>query len=193
MERSMARGVAGQATLTPFLASLAILAAGIYVGHASMDAVPASGAGAEDAGTDSSFLALLSFFLLRNLGAALLFFSGVLTGGVSTLLSWGITALYIGATFTAAAANVGFSAAFASIVWYAPLEILGLVLAATAGLYPISAVLRSTYGRADSGDQSVGYLTTYLRAIRVSVRVLAVAVVIIVAAAVIEATTISLR
>lgn len=196
MIRNMARaiGIEGGALL-PLLMSLAILATGFYIGHVSMDGVAADDPlDAVSVTDDAAFLALLWRFLIRNVGAALLYYSGVLTGGVSTLLAWGITSLYIGATFASASTNVGFSAAFASVMWYAPLEIFGLTLAATAGLYPISVVFRSAHGRGEAGQGAASsYLTTYLRATRVSIRVLLIAVAIIVAAAVLEAAIISLR
>lgn len=195
MARNMARVVGVPGALPPLLVSLAILATGFYVGYSSMGSASADPLDAVRGAEDPSFLVLLSFFVTRNVGAALLYYSGVLTGGFSTLLGWAITALYIGATFAAATTNVGFSAASRSIMWYAPLEVFGLVLAATAGLYPISVVLRLAYGRAAAmGERrDTGYLATYLRAARGSIRVLLIAVAIIIAAAVLEAAIITLR
>lgn len=89
-------------------------------------------------GTGSSPLYDTDFtqILARNLGAALVLYSGVVTLGRTTVIGSGILALYIGATVSLGLNSVGGATLFADVIWYVPFEFLGLVMAATAGLQP---------------------------------------------------------
>lgn len=79
--------------------------------------------------------------LVRNLGAALLLYSGVLTFGLTTLFAAAILGLYVGATVSLGVHSVGTAGIIADVVWYVPFEFLGLIMAATAGLQPAVAVV----------------------------------------------------
>lgn len=93
-------------------------------------------------GTGSSPLYGTDFtqILARNLGAALVLYSGVVTLGLTTLIGSGILALYIGATVSLGLNSVGGATLFADVIWYVPFEFLGLVMAATAGLQPAAGL-----------------------------------------------------
>ncbi|MFE0581568.1 hypothetical protein [Streptomyces sp. NPDC058874] len=77
---------------------------------------------------DTAFADSFGPIVLRNVGAAMLMFSGVLTAG-STVVALGLMAAYIGATFGSAAHAVGFQEALGSIVLYAPLIGRGRLIA----------------------------------------------------------------
>ncbi|UVJ40128.1 hypothetical protein [Arthrobacter sp. CJ23] len=75
--------------------------------------------------------------LVRNLGAALVLYSGVVTLGLTTLVGCGVLALYIGATMSLGMHSTGGSNLVNDVIWYVPFEFLGLVMAATAGFQPV--------------------------------------------------------
>lgn len=85
-------------------------------------------------GTD--FLQILA----RNIGAALVLYSGVVTLGLTTVIGAGILALYVGATLSLGLNSVGGATLFADVIWYVPFEFFGLVLATTAGLQPAAGL-----------------------------------------------------
>lgn len=78
----------------------------------------------------------------RNVGAALVLYSGVATLGLTTLVGAGILALYVGATLSLAVHSVGGAGLVADVIWYVPFEFFGLVMAATAGFQPTAGLAR---------------------------------------------------
>lgn len=126
--------------------------------------------------------------LLRNLGAALVLYSGVVTLGLTTLVAGGILALYVGATVSLGVHSIGVAQLLADVVWYVPLEFGGLVLAATAGLQPATGAARMIL--LDKGKIS---LTSLHRDLAASLGTLSLALALIAVAAVIESILISLR
>ena len=139
-------------------------------------------------GEGAWFAGGLGQILLRNVGAALVLYSGVVTLGLTTLIAGGILALYVGATVSLGVHSVGVAQLLADVIWYAPLEFGGLVLAATAGLQPTSGAVRQVL--LDKGRIS---LTSLYRDVAASLRTVALALALITVAAVIESTLISLR
>jgi hypothetical protein len=125
----------------------------------------------------------------QKLSAALLLFSGTFTGGFSTILALGLLSTYVGATFGAAASNVGVTDALLSIVLYAPSEFAGLLLAATAGIIPLAACVRSAF---DDRSERSPYIS-HLAAVQPALRYLAYAVLLICIGAGVEAAVISGR
>ncbi|MGW8954718.1 stage II sporulation protein M [Streptomyces sp. NPDC055709] len=176
-----------------FSVSLAALCTGIVLGYTSMD--PAGGGSAWAApgasSAEASFWGSFGPIVLRNTGAAMLMFSGVLTGGFSTVVALGLMAAYIGATFGAAAHTAGFQQALGSIVLYAPLEFLGLLFAATAGLLPVVAgVASALHWGAEDGRSP---LRAYVESLALSFKCLGLAIAVILIAALVESTVIAAR
>jgi uncharacterized membrane protein SpoIIM required for sporulation len=171
-----------------FLVALVTLCAGAVVGYATFSGRSGFGTGHPDS---ASFARSLALIVPRNLAAASLLFSGVLTGGFSTVVGLGLLAMYIGATFGAAAGNVGALDAFTSIAAYAPVEFLGLLLAATAGLMPVVSFMYTAVTGSRPGRP--GAFGTYVETVSASLRVFALAVVVIVVAATVESVVIAAR
>ena len=113
-------------------AATALFVAGFLVGYESISRVPATLQDTAGAGQDhdGSFGAIV----VRNLGAAALLYSGVLTGGLLTGTSLALLSVYVGATAKIGVLNVGAAALVGAAGWYAGLEFLGCLVAAAAGL-----------------------------------------------------------
>ncbi|MFE7315784.1 stage II sporulation protein M [Streptomyces sp. NPDC057555] len=192
MTRTAAGGVTTRMFGMAFSVSLAALCAGIALGYASMSSFSSGGSLVEGAqkNSETAFLGSFVAILVRNTGAALLLFSGVITAGFSTVIALGLMAAYIGATFGAAAGMVGFQEALTSIALYAPLEFLGLLLAASAGLLPLVAGAGSALGGAAHGESP---LRSYVDALGPSLKAFGGAVAVILVAAVVESLVITSR
>ncbi|MFE2527579.1 stage II sporulation protein M [Streptomyces sp. NPDC059382] len=172
---------------------MAALCTGIVLGYTSMDPAGGSGAwvGADGQEADTSFADSFGPILLRNVGAAMLMFSGVLTAGFSTVVALGLMAAYIGATFGSASHTVGFQEALGSIVFYAPLEFLGLLFAATAGMLPmVAGVANALRGSTEDGRSP---LRVYAESLALSLKTLGIAVAVILVAALVESAVIAAR
>lgn len=132
-------------------------------------------------GTD--FLQILG----RNLGAALVLYSGVVTLGLTTLLGSGILALYIGATMSLGMNSAG-SNLLGDVIWYVPFEFLGLVMAATAGFQPVAGLARSL-----ALKDKPSTVSSFVDDIARSLGTLLLAVALIVVGAAVEAILIHLK
>ncbi|MFC5803114.1 stage II sporulation protein M [Streptomyces formicae] len=176
-----------------FSVSLAALCTGIVLGYSSMDPAGGDGAWAGSGGqpAEISFASSFGPILVRNTGAAMLLFSGVLTAGFSTVVALGLMAAYIGATFGAAAHTAGFQEALGSIVLYAPLEFVGLLLAATAGMLPV--VVGVANALRSSAEDGRSPLRAYAESVALSLKTLGVAVAVILIAALAESVVIAAR
>ncbi|STX07826.1 hypothetical protein [Kocuria rosea] len=163
-------------------AATALFVAGFLVGYESISRVPATLQDTAGAGQDhdGSFGAIL----VRNLGAAALLYSGVLTGGLLTGTSLALLSVYVGATAKIGVLNVGAAALAGAAGWYAGLEFLGCLVAAAAGLLPLTAALTA---------RRHGLMRSYLTALPASLGVLALAATLLLAAAGIEAALIARR
>lgn len=140
-------------------------------------------------GPGSSPLYGTDFFqiLARNIGAALVLYSGVVTLGLTTIIGAGILALYVGATLSLGLNSVGGATLFADVIWYVPFEFFGLVLATTAGLQPAAGLA----GRLMKNKPvSVG---SFVDSIARSLGSLLIAVALIVIGAAIESVLIHLK
>ncbi|MEU6708128.1 stage II sporulation protein M [Streptomyces wuyuanensis] len=176
-----------------FSVSLAALCTGIVLGYTSMDPAGPDGTweGPEAHAEEVSFLGSFGPIVIRNTGAAMLMFSGVLTGGFSTIVALGLMAAYIGATFGAAAHTAGIQQSLGSIVLYAPLEFLGLLIAATAGILPVVVAVASTLNYAENESRSP--LRAYAGSLSLSLKSLGVAIAVILLAALVESVVIAAR
>jgi uncharacterized membrane protein SpoIIM required for sporulation len=125
--------------------------------------------------------------LARNIGAALVLYSGVVTLGLTTLIGSGILALYIGATLSLGLNSVGGAALFADVIWYVPFEFLGLAMAATAGFQPAAGLA----GRLVKNEPVT--MASFIDSIARSLGTLLIAVALIVLGAAVEAVLIQLK
>ncbi len=124
----------------------------------------------------------------RNLSAALLLYSGVITVGLTAGLGLLGVAAFVGGTLDIAVHNAGWSAVLGSTWSYVLLEFGGMVVAAAAGLHPlVSTVLTKRE------DIHTGPVRRYLAALTPSLKLLAASMTLIVAAAAIETLVISRR
>lgn len=104
-----------------------------------------------------------------NLPALCLAFSGVVTGGISTLIAWPLTSIYIGATMRTATAQLGPGEVIGTIWVYAPAEFAALLIAAGAGLMPAAAAARAALS--DHGN--LRPMHQYLHAVPVALKTFA--------------------
>lgn len=126
--------------------------------------------------------------LTRNVGAALVLYSGVATLGLTTLLGAGILALYVGATVSLGVHSVGGGSLVADVIWYVPFEFLGLVMAATAGFQPAAGLARRLVVKNEPAT-----LRSFIDDMARSLGTLLIALVLIVLGATIEAIVIQLK
>jgi uncharacterized membrane protein SpoIIM required for sporulation len=168
--------------------SLVVFLCGATLGYTSISrewAAESLGAG----GTNVIYGGSLATILIQNLGTVMFLYSGVLTLGLTSILSVGMLSAFVGATMSVGISNVGGLQMMAHTGAYIPLEFGGCVVAAAAGLYPALTLLARVFN--DNADTNV--LGTYLNAVYTSLKVLGCAVALILTAAAIEATVIAVR
>ncbi len=185
MGKGLVSGVAAKGSVAaPLAAALGTALVGCSLGYASLRGV-VTDASSILGGSSQAFLPTAMSIAVKNLATALLLYSGVSTLGVSTLVAMLFLSGYVGATFSTAVSSVGVAVAAGSIALYAPLEMCGLLVAATAGLMPASAVLT----RPADASRSRAYLSC----LPPSLRVLCAGGVVIIVAAAVEAAVIVSR
>jgi uncharacterized membrane protein SpoIIM required for sporulation len=167
-----------------------VILAGFVTGLVSTAGVGSAHSAAPPAAGLPQALTLAWTIVVRNVGVALLLFSGVVTGGLSTLIGAGVVSLYVGATLGAASTNVGFGAALVSIAPYALLEFAALLLAAVSGALPVASVV---VGAPSAGTVGRGLISRYTRALPPALLLLGLAVAGLVVAAAVETATITYR
>ena len=162
--------------------SLGLLISGFLLGYHAMAESPAPA-------VDSAAVAATPFWdaftgvLARNLPALCLAFSGAVTAGLSTLISWPLVAIYIGSTWHLSEKALGRDQVFAGTGLYAPAEFLALATAAAAGLLPLVSAVWSALSSAAASRP----FRAYLEAVPAALKLLAVAVAILLVAAGVEA------
>ncbi|WP_448060442.1 stage II sporulation protein M [Cellulomonas hominis] len=161
-------------------AALVTTVSGFLVGYLSLRGVVQ-----EAQPPESAAAAGLWTILGRNVGTAALLYSGVCTLGSSSLIAGLLLGGYVGATWAAAVSAVGVAGAGGSIMWYAPVEMLGLAVAAAAGLFPVVAMF--------ARREQVSRRRAYAEALTGSLQLLATAVVLLLIAAFIESLVIGMR
>lgn len=177
-----------RALIGALVASALIFGAGATLGYVSIDSDWAARSMTQGAGNSilgGSFVTIL----LHNLLAVMFLYSGVLTLGLTSVLGIGMVSAYVGATVAVGVHNVGTGQILSDTGAYAFLEFGGCIVAAAAGLYPMVAAGLSLF-KEGAGTAIFG---AYLNAVHMSLKVLASAGALILAAATIEATVIALR
>jgi hypothetical protein len=106
------------------------------------------------AGGHESALGTLVWILQRNIPAALLLFSGVVTFGLTALAGGAGIGLFLGHSMALSIVTFGPAYVLTHTVLYTPVELYGFVLAFAAGLTPISLFvkLRERIDRKAVGD-----------------------------------------
>ncbi len=135
--------------------------------------------------TTASLLPQFGDILRHNVPVALLLMSGVVTAGISTAVGTLLTFGFVGATLSTAISVAGPSNALGSIALYAPIEILGFITAATAGLLPMTATLARA--------RPSGAINTYRTLLSASLKFFAAAMVLLIIAAAIESIVLQIR
>jgi uncharacterized membrane protein SpoIIM required for sporulation len=155
--RDLRRSVVS-ATVTALLLSCV----GVAVGYGSF--VPDGGAATDDPFTlDSTGLALFAEIASRNVGAALLLFSGVATVGATTVLGLVFVAAWVGAGFHAVHDETGLLNVDPLVLAYLPLEFVGLLVAGVAGLLPLVALVSRFLAAEPSRRSGPALIGTALR------------------------------
>ena len=176
--------------LVAFAASAVLFLGGAVVGYSSITTewARASLGSVQDVPLfGSSFSAIF----LQNFSVVLFLFSGVLTLGLTSLVSLTMMSIYVGATLSVATTNGGVGAVLSDTGSYIGLEFLGMVLAATAGLCPVFALLgRALRAEPDAELSSAG---AYVAAVRTSMATLGISTLLVLLAAAIEAAVIASR
>ncbi|MDO5633577.1 MAG: stage II sporulation protein M [Micrococcus sp.] len=163
----------------------ALAAAGVLVGQSTTGSLPSDLlGGTHTVDVEWTYAEILA----RNLGAALLAFGGVLTAGVVTAVTVPLIGVWVGATSRISIDGAGWDTVLSSTVSYAPLEFLGVAIAAAAGLLPLIHAMTPP-----GSARQEGFMRRYISALPSAITVLIVAVGIIVVAAGIEYLVISLH
>ncbi|WP_341466862.1 stage II sporulation protein M [Actinomyces lilanjuaniae] len=163
---------------------------GMAVGVISLHGVQSPAGGPVPGDSETSLWEVVYPIAATNLPACLLLYTGVLTCGAGTLLSTFMLTTYIGATLTAAAANVGWLSAIGSIWIYAPLEFTGFALASYGGLLPLATAVTDAEG---TGTSVPSWLRRYGDGMSRSLRFLLLSLLVVTVAAVVEAVVIRSR
>ncbi|KHL01183.1 stage II sporulation protein M [Sinomonas humi] len=179
-----AKEIASQSWPYALALSLALLAAGAAIGAQADVGLALDAPSPDPQGTEwtEAFVKVL----LNNASTGALLYAGAATAGTATLIVWPIVAAYIGATFRASAGAVGVENVVGTIWPYAPLEFVGMCLAAAAGLMPLVSGLRAAFE-----PQSVGPARAYAREIPSTLKVFLASLTLIALAAAVEAAVIA--
>lgn len=127
--------------------------------------------------------------LAVNVPALCLAFSGVVTAGISTLIAWPLTSIYIGATMRTAFTELGVWEAIGATWIYAPWEFTALLMAGGAGLLPLTAATHAALW----GTETPGLVQQYLRTVPAALKIFCAAGALLLLAALIEAFVITSR
>lgn len=185
----MVRPARNRALPVALLMSLAIFATGAAIGYSSISPEWAARSLGEPGASNPAFGGSFGEILVRNLGAIALLYSGVMTLGLTALMSLAMVGMYVGATMAVGVSNVGTWQVVGDTWFYAPIEFGGCVVAAAAGLYPVVALI----GRMFTDEARTAAIGTYVNATLTSLKVFGCAAALITLAAVIEAVAIAIR
>lgn len=169
--------------------SLALMLAGFITGFQTNLAAPSEPHLGEPTDLAHTWLSALGRILVTNMPALCLVFSGVITGGISTLIAWPLTAVYIGSTMRIGQDQMGMGEVMSSIWIYAPAEFVALLLAAGAGLMPVTAGIRSALSLSEPGTP----LRHYLGVFPLALKIFGLASALLLVAALIEATVLAAK
>ncbi len=174
-----------RASLAAALASLAVFTAGATVGYIALADVELFARATAESEPAMSPWAILG----QNLGAILFMFSGAVTFGLTTLVGLAMLSAYVGATMAVGIGNVGLARLVSDTGMYAPIEFLGCLVAAAAGLYPAFTVIGAVFADRERPQ----LLHSYLNSLYGSLKIFALAAALIVSAAAIEAIVLAIR
>lgn len=169
------------------LVTLALAASAFVIGYTSVSHQWAASS-ATGAGDQWDHLGAREILMI-NAACALLLYSGVATGGLTSAAGLAWTAAYVGATMQVGATNAGLGSVLARSAWYLPLELGGLVLAAVAGVYPVTRSVVAAVGHdvtSSSRRPARRAVGGYLAALPGSLALLASGLGLLLVAAVIE-------
>ena len=183
---TLGRITRNRSLLVAVLASLVVFAAGFALGFGSIGRGWAQSSLGAGGATNAVFGSSVFAILAQNLIAVMFLYSGVLTFGLTSVLSIGMVSIYVGATMAVGVTNSGWTQMAGATGVYALLEFAGCILAAAAGLYPGCAFLAHVV----KDDAAFG---RYLDAVATSLKILGCAVALILTAAAIEAVVIAIR
>lgn len=175
--------------LVAMMLSLALMLAGFIIGFQTDMGTQSESPQPMSPEAGLTWLSALGRILGANMPALCLLFSGVITGGASTLIAWPLTAIYIGSTMRLGRTHMGIGEVVASIWIYAPIEFLGLLLGAGAGLIPVAAAIRSAL----SAPEAAGPLRQYVATFPLTLKIFGISLVLVLAAALLEATVIATK
>lgn len=175
--------------LIAMMLSLALMLAGFIIGFQADLAAQSEPHRPAPTEAGLTWLSVLARILVTNIPALCLMFSGVITGGISTLIAWPLTAIYIGSTMRIGETRLGIGDVVASIWIYAPLEFLALLLGAGAGLMPLTAAVRSAL----SVSEHARPLQQYLQTFPLALKIFGISSVLLLAAALLEATVLATK
>ncbi|MGK2309987.1 stage II sporulation protein M [Cutibacterium sp. V947] len=174
--------------IASFLCALAIFAVSAVIAFGTLDGATPGGGGMLGKPLGGSGDSLFISILVRNASVVLSLYAGVISIGIIAMVGIASLGFLIGASTAAAANEVGLTMALWSVSGYAVVEILAYLLAAAAGLLPVStAVLTS----GPPAEEKV--VTRYLAPLRQSLVLLAVSLVLVVVGAGLEAAIIQSR
>jgi uncharacterized membrane protein SpoIIM required for sporulation len=173
--------------------SLVLMVGGFLVGFGSLSHLQSGAGGPEAAGAAARIDWLTTFgtILARNGLTLCLLFSGVMSGGLTTLIAWPLVSVFIGSTMRLSESMIGLDSVLGAIWPYAPLEFLALAVAAGAGLLPVTNAIRASLADPKPGAPVRSPFQAYLGVFPLSLRMLLVSGTILLIAAAIEATVVA--
>jgi uncharacterized membrane protein SpoIIM required for sporulation len=186
---ALGRIARNRSLLVAVLASLIVFVAGFALGFGSIGRAWAQNSLGAGGATNAVFGSSVFAILAQNLIAVMFLYSGVLTFGLTSVLSIGMVSTYVGATMAVGVTNSGWTQLASATGAYALLEFTGCIVAAAAGLHPVCAFL----AHAVKHDGASGMFGAYLDAVATSLKILGCAVALILTAAAIEAIVIAIR
>lgn len=164
--------------------SFVLFGGGLLIGYSSFQELPAllshSGVGPGD--SPWSFGTIFT----RNLSVIALMYAGVASVGVLSVITLAAVSLYVGATAKIGTLSSGAGTLATDVGLYAPVEFLGCLVAAAAGLYPVISAF-SPKQQTENG----GSLACYLQAVPRSLLLFVLASLLILLGAGLETLTLS--
>ncbi|MFC7432305.1 MULTISPECIES: stage II sporulation protein M [unclassified Agrococcus] len=181
--RSASRRIVG---LSIVLGALALVPAALVAAAAAGGLALDNAVGVAAGDLDATHLADATTFgeiLARNLSAAALLVAGAPLAGIPTLGGGAVVGFGVGAGMRAVLGAIEPGELAARVLAYAPLELLGIVLAAAAGLAPLAAVVLDRLGLLHRRS----WRDAVVRGLVLAARLAAVALLCLVVAAAVEA------
>lgn len=142
--------------------SFILFGGGLLIGYFSFQELPALLSGPNDGQGSSSWS--FATILTRNFSAIALMYAGVVSAGILSVITLACVSVYVGATAKIGTLASGAGALAADVGLYAPVEFLGCLVAASAGLYPVISAF-SPKQQTESGGSTACYLRAVPRSL----------------------------